>query len=152
MQEVTPVCKSTLYTLILRHRQFLTDFRNSKFQQKKLNSFGRFDCSSLDLSNRSMICEDLSWAICTNAKFNKADLCATSFFQADLRGSDFRDADLCNVIFASADLREAKFDHNLFHVMDISRAKFSIDALPWLMLRPNWLVEKMQIKLFNSNT
>ena len=62
---------------------------------------------------------------------------------ADLRGAHFLRAELWNI-----DLRDAKLDVNIRDCYGFAGAKFTPDALPWLILHPRWpeLKDTVQIK------
>jgi uncharacterized protein YjbI with pentapeptide repeats len=109
---------------------------NCKIKRTFTNLTGA-ELSSIDLRNTELVGVDLTGA---NLK------------SADLRYSDFRDADLTNACLESADLEGtnfvgAKLDRGIVQAWTIYGARFSPDALPWLMLRPNWTKERDHVHI-----
>ena len=77
------------------------------------------------------------------ANLQGADLQGADLQDADLHFSNFRDANLQganleNAYFHGADLRRTWFDVNIRDCSCFLRAKFTPDALPWLILHPRW--------------
>jgi len=75
------------------------------------------------------------------------DLRGADLLRADLRGVNLRDADLRGADLWYADLRGAQFDVNIRHCLGFQRAKFTADALPWLILHPKWSVWKDAVRI-----
>jgi hypothetical protein len=65
--------------------------------------------------------------------------------------ADMRNADLNGTNLAHADLRGAKLGGGIVGALSIKCAHFSPDALPWLMLRPNWSKEQVLMCIHNKD-
>jgi uncharacterized protein YjbI with pentapeptide repeats len=63
--------------------------------------------------------------------------------RADFTGVNLQGADL-----RCADLRGAKLDGGIVGAWKILGAHFTLDALPWLMLRPNWAKERAHVHIY----
>jgi uncharacterized protein YjbI with pentapeptide repeats len=64
------------------------------------------------------------------------NFCGLDLKNLDLRGLCFDEAD-----FTASDFRGALLDVRFVKTYSIYQAHFTEDALPWLMLRPNWTRE-----------
>ena len=94
----------------------------------------------------------LNYSCFHRADLRRADLRGTDFrwssFQSakmqdvDLRGADLRDAE-----FLNTDLRGAKLVNNIRTCRTFHGAKFTADALPWLILHPRWAVMKDTVQI-----
>ena len=84
------------------------------------------------------------------ADLTDADLYWTDFQGADLRGADLRGASLQQAKLSNVDLRGAKFNVNLQEVGSVFNAKFSPDALPWLVIRHNWAEERHYVQILSD--
>jgi hypothetical protein len=71
-----------------------------------------------------------------------AKLQGISFLHADLMNANLLGADLSHTDFWCANLIGTKFDIGIVNAYWIREAHFSVDALPWLMLRSNWVEER----------
>ena len=72
------------------------------------------------------------------ADLREANLRGADLQRADLRGADLRDADLRRAYLWDADLWGAQLDVNIRHCYSFNFARFTPDALPWLILHPHW--------------
>jgi hypothetical protein len=109
-----------LIEILARHELWLESDGDEGVQANLLD----VDFSSLDLKNVNLAYAKLS---CAN-----------------LRGADLRWANL-----SYADLRDTKLDVGIVGVMSILHTQFSLDALPWLMLRPNWAGERALVHIYD---
>ena len=73
-----------------------------------------------------------------NADLRGADLQNADLRGAYLRGADLQNADLMDADLQYADLRGAQLDISIRVCSSFSDAKFTSDALPWLILHPMW--------------
>jgi uncharacterized protein YjbI with pentapeptide repeats len=71
---------------------------------------------------------------CQGVDFRNAYCSSSTFFNCDMRN-----ANLTNANFIHADLRFTKFDDALINAGTILQSIFTSDALPWLILRSDWL-------------
>jgi uncharacterized protein YjbI with pentapeptide repeats len=126
----------------------------------------------VDLQNTNLQGAYLEWANLRRANFRGAYLEWAYLFRAslqdaDLRGADLRgaylewanlrranlrDADLqrarlMGVNLRGADLKGAKFDINIQDCWNFAQAKFTADALPWLILHPKWAEWKDSVQI-----
>ena len=95
-----------------------------------------------------------------NANLTGANLTYAHLKGADLKGADLRDANLTGANLTDADLRTAnlrntnltgaKIDHNIRDCYGFRFAKFSPDALPWLILHPHWTEAKDTVETEES--
>ncbi len=81
-----------------------------------------------------------------------ADLSTLNLAYADLSGFDLRGADLsgANLLGANLDasnLIDANFSHNIQNCRSFNSAKFSVNALPWLILHPKWPLFKHSVQI-----
>jgi uncharacterized protein YjbI with pentapeptide repeats len=101
---------------------------------------------SVNFANVSLRGVNLDGADLHSADLRDADLQGTCLVDAclagaDLQGADLRGAKLEDVDFCEANLCGAKFSVEILDAWSIWGARFSPEALPWLMLRSNWLNE-----------
>jgi len=82
-----------------------------------------------------------------DADFRHADLLHTRLQHADLRRADLRHANLRGAV-----LRGAQFDINIRHCYSFCDAKFTPDALPWLILHPQWLEWQHSVQIEEVET
>ena len=82
------------------------------------------------------------------AYLRHAILVGTNLLGADLRCADLRGAHFLRAELWNIDLRDAKLDVNIRDCYGFAGAKFTPDALPWLILHPRWpeLKDTVQIK------
>ena len=95
---------------------------------------------------------DLQSVVLWGADLRGADLQSAVLWGADLEGVDLRDAnlrdaDLRNADLRHADLRGAKFSINIRSCWRFCNAKFTADALPWLILHPQWTKWKDTVQI-----
>ena len=71
---------------------------------------------------------------------------------ANLRGVDLRDANLYDTNLYGTDLCRAQLDVNIRDSRSFRDAKFTSDALPWLILHPEWskLKDTVRIKVMEK--
>jgi len=106
----------------------------------------------VDLQNTNLRGAYLEWANLRRANLRRANLqCAYLFranlMDADLRGADLRGANLKYTDLRGADLKGAKFDINIQDCWNFAQAKFTADALPWLILHPKWAEWKDTVQI-----
>ena len=85
---------------------------------------------------------NLQGANLQGANLHDADLSAANLSCTNLRGANLIDANLRYV-----DLRGAQLDINICDCQSFFEAKFTSDALPWLILHPNWAELKGNVKI-----
>ena len=106
------------------------------------------------------------WVTSGNIKGERADLRGAHLSGADLKGADLRGAyltgayltraNLSGASLRDADLRaanltSAKIDHNIRVCRSFKFAKFSPDALPWLILHPRWAEDKDTVTIVSES-
>ena len=121
----------------------------------------------VDLQNTNLRGEYLEWANLRRANLRRANLQRAYLFRANLEGADlfrvnlFRadlryanlldanllDANLQSTDLLGADLKGAKFDINIQDCWNFAQAKFTADALPWLILHPKWAEWKDTVQI-----
>ena len=106
----------------------------------------------VDLQNTNLRGAYLEWANLRRANLRRANLQCAYLFRANLRGADLRGADLrgANLKYTDlrgADLKGAKFDINIQDCWNFAQAKFTADALPWLILHPKWAEWKDSVQI-----
>lgn len=84
------------------------------------------------------------------ANFHSICLRYFHFASSILRHIDFTNADTTGAHFQNADFRGARIDHNIRNCHTFEYAKFSQDALPWLILHPKWSVIKDTVTILDS--
>ena len=72
--------------------------------------------------------------------FRRANLTKANLTNANLRGTDLRDADLTN----------ANLSLSIRDCWSLRNAKFSADALPWLILHPEWAEWKDTVQIIGG--
>jgi uncharacterized protein YjbI with pentapeptide repeats len=105
-----------------------------------------------DLQGSDLRGADLQAANLRRADLRRADLRDVDLRGADLQGSDLREADLREADLEGAgpwdaDLRGAQFSTNIRHCHGFAGAKFTADALPWLILHPSWVDWKDSVRI-----
>ena len=90
---------------------------------------------------------NLRFSNLTGANLYNANLFGALLCNADLRGANLRGADLRRADLFSADLRDARFDINVRDCLSFRCAKFTSDALPWLILHPRWAELKASVQI-----
>jgi hypothetical protein len=86
-------------------------------------------------------------AVLVGANLMGVDLMNTDISFVDLRDVNIQNANLLGAYFECADLRGAKLDAGIVDVGSIWGARFTPDALPWLMLRPKWVKEQNEVHI-----
>ena len=81
---------------------------------------------------------DLRGANLQGANLYDANLRSADLQDANLQGANLQGADLRYVDLWNADLRHARFNTNILDCSSFSGAQFTSDALPWLILHPEW--------------
>jgi uncharacterized protein YjbI with pentapeptide repeats len=102
------------------------------------------DLRSADLSHISLYQGEFRGTNLQGANLRGSNLHSTL-----LRSANLLNADLSVTNLAHADLRGAKLDGGIVGAWLIDDAHFSPDALPWLMLRPNWAEEQARVRISN---
>ena len=81
------------------------------------------------------------------ANLRNANLKSANLYAANLQGADLQDADLQAPNLWGANLRGAQFSTNIRDCSSFSYAKFTPDALPWLILHPRWAELKDTVRI-----
>ena len=76
----------------------------------------------------------------SGAELRGADLSGANLIRAHLRGANLIRANLYGAYLSGANLLSAKFDLNFKKVAWFREATFSYNALPWLVLHPNFYI------------
>jgi len=84
------------------------------------------------------------------ANLQDANLLDANLLDANLQDAELRGADLRGANLRSANLRGAKFDINIRDCWGFAHAKFTPDALPWLILHPEWTEFKGTVQIHPS--
>ena len=105
-----------------------------------------------DLRGSDLRGAELQAANLRRANLRRADLRDVDLRGADLQGSDLREADLRGADLEGAgpwdaDLRAAQFSTNIRHCHGFAGAKFTADALPWLILHPKWAEMQKTVRI-----
>ena len=100
--------------------------------------FGRANLTGADLRGVNLNDTWVNSALFRDADLRGACLRDTSFTGAKADGIDLRGADLREAVFSSTDLRRAKLDVGFRDCSRFWHARFTADALPWLILHPLW--------------
>ena len=97
------------------------------------------------------------WLETDGKEGERADLAAADLANVDLRGANLTGANLANTNLANAnlrnaglanaDLRSANLPISIRDCWSFRRAKFSADALPWLILHPEWAEFKDTVQI-----
>ena len=88
---------------------------------------------------------DLQGADLTDADLQDANLLYANLQSANLSGANLRYANL-----RDANLQGTKFDTNIRDCWSFVGAKFTPDALPWLILHPKWSEFKNDVQIHPS--
>ena len=96
----------------------------------------------LETSGAEGKCVDLQ-----NTNLQGAYLEWANLRRANLRDADLQRARLMGVNLQGADLKGAKFDINIQDCWNFAQAKFTADALPWLILHPKWAEWKDTVQI-----
>lgn len=99
---------------------------------------GSCKLTNINFSSSSLINVVFFRANLTGSNFCMADLTSADLSQTKLQNVNFLGANLTGCRFTYSDLRGAQFDINISQCWDFTDCKFSSDALPWLILHPNW--------------
>jgi uncharacterized protein YjbI with pentapeptide repeats len=89
----------------------------------------------------------LEWAYLFRASLQDADLRGADLRGAYLEWANLRRANLRSAHLQGADLKGAKFDINIQDCWNFAQAKFTADALPWLILHPKWAEWKDSVQI-----
>jgi hypothetical protein len=81
---------------------------------------------------------DLRRADLCRADLQEVDLRWADLFKANLRGANLRGANLTDANLSDTDLREVDPPLSIRDCFSFHSAKFSPEALPWLILHPKW--------------
>ena len=105
-----------------------------------------------DLQGADLRAADLQGADLRFASLYGADLHYATLQSTDLRGADLRDANLYDTNLYGTDLCRAQLDVNIRDSRSFRDAKFTSDALPWLILHPEWskLKDTVRIKVMEK--
>ena len=103
-----------------------------KITQKKLNQILQQHQLWLDSNEAEGKCADLQDTNLRYANLQGANIHNT------LQGANLQGADLYGTYLARVDLRRAQFSTNIRDCLSFYGAKFTPDALPWLILHPGW--------------
>ena len=90
---------------------------------------------------------DLRWIDLRDSSLSGVSLQSAYLCYADLRGTDLRGTDLLRTDLLGADLRGAQLDTNIRHCLTLYRARFTADALPWLILYPEWVEMQKTVRI-----
>jgi hypothetical protein len=90
---------------------------------------------------------ELRHASLIGADLRNANLFGVLLCNADLRDANLLGADLRRVNLYGANLRGARFDTNIRDCSCFLRAKFTPEALPWLILHPKWAKMKDTVRI-----
>jgi len=94
--------------------------------------------TNADLQDANLPYANLQGANLSGANLQGADLTDADLPYANLQGADLTGAYLWCADLTDADFREAKLDIRIRDCFSFERAKFTPDALPWLVLHPKW--------------
>jgi len=97
------------------------------------------DLRCVDLRGVDLWCADLQRVDLRGADLRGADLRGVDLLGADLREVDLREADLRHADLVCADLRGVQLGISIRDCYSFCNAKFTADALPWLILHPRWV-------------
>jgi uncharacterized protein YjbI with pentapeptide repeats len=89
----------------------------------------------------------LRHAILVGTNLQGADLRHANLLGADLRCADLRGAHFLRAELWNIDLRDAKLDVNIRDCYGFAGAKFTPDALPWLILHSRWSELKDSVQI-----
>ena len=90
---------------------------------------------------------NLHGANLTQADLRNADLAAADLTGADLTHADLAAANLTGANLTAANLTGAILPLNIRDCWSFRQAKFSADALPWLILHPKWAQFKDTVQI-----
>ena len=90
---------------------------------------------------------NLAKAYLPGANLLGANLTNANLTGADLRNANLTGADLADAGLANADLLGANLPISIRDCWSFRRAKFSADALPWLILHPEWAEFKDTVQI-----
>ena len=93
-----------------------------------------------NLSGANLSGANLRDANLSGAELRGADLSGANLIRANLRGANLIRANLYGAYLSGANLLSAKFDLNFKKVAWFREATFSYNALPWLVLHPNFYI------------
>jgi uncharacterized protein YjbI with pentapeptide repeats len=107
----------------------------------------RADLGKVGLRNVYLRFANLRDADLLGADLRDANLQSAYLQGADFKGANLQGANLQGADFKGADLRGAKFDTNIRNCWRFYMAKFTSDALPWLILHPRWAEWKDSVQI-----
>jgi uncharacterized protein YjbI with pentapeptide repeats len=128
------IAKSELERILQQHKLRL-ESRGVKGAQANLQGT---DLQEADLRGSDLRGAKLQAAHMLGADLQGADLRGAYLRGANLQGANLQGADLQGADLWGADLQGAQFDVNISHCWSFLSAKFTSDALPWLILHPRW--------------
>ena len=138
--------------------------RKGKWEDLEGANLRKAKLQGADLYRANLLGANLRKAELQGAELCEAELCEADLRGAHLEGADLRGADLCWADLRGADLTNANLHGANLEGADLRgattppstrdcwfrRAKFSPDALPWLILTPNWAVWKDTVQIAGS--
>jgi uncharacterized protein YjbI with pentapeptide repeats len=98
----------------------------------------RINLKDAGLQNANLRRTNLSGADLAGAQLQGADLTNAYIQDANLYNANLEGADVTGAYLRGADLRGARFDANIVNCRNFYSAKFTPNALPWLVLHPKW--------------
>ncbi len=87
------------------------------------------------------------WLESEGSEGKRADLKGADMRFANLKGIDLRFANLKGAKLQMAYLQGVEFDVNISRCFSFAGARFTSDALPWLILHPNWADWKHTVRI-----
>jgi len=146
MKQIT---KSELERILQQHQLWLKTRGNKGARADLQGACLRYeDLRGARLRYANLRGADLQWANLVGAvllgaalrgvDLREADLRGADLLHANLQGADLREANLRGVDLQCVDLRSVQLDTNIRRCYSFRRAKFTPDALPWLILHPHW--------------
>ena len=139
---------------ILQQHQLWLDNNGDKGERAVFNSanlsntsFRGANLRLANLSGANLIGADISRTDLQGANLQGADLIDVHLQNTDLRIANLQDANLQGGNLYGADLRNAWFNTNIRDCSSFRSAKFTSDALPWLILHPKWSAVKDTVRI-----
>jgi len=133
------ISKSKLNKILKQHRLWLeTDTRKGERAYLRHADLRGADLRGADLRRADLRHANLREADLLGADLQGADLLDVYLQGANLWRANLRDAHLRDAHLQGADLRGAELDTNIRSCWSFRLAKFTSDALPWLILHPKW--------------
>jgi len=132
--------------ILQQHRLWL----GSDGEKGKRADLWAADLRHADLRGADLRSTYLQGADLWDAVLRDADLRGADLQCANLWGADLRDADLQGVDLRCANLQGAELDTNIRNCRSFYKAKFTSNALPWLILHPRWAKFKGTVQILPS--